>query len=58
MRWQDEHGNDHIGTPLKFQHEPAEINAALPKVGQNTADIINELDLTPAQRAAILGVVI
>ncbi|MDG1011257.1 MAG: CoA transferase [Luminiphilus sp.] len=58
MRWQDEQGNDHIGTPLKFQHEPAEINAALPKVGQNTADIINELDLTPAQRAAILGVVI
>lgn len=58
MRWQDEQGNDHIGTPLKFHHEPAEINAALPTVGQNTADIINELDLTPAQRAAILEVAI
>lgn len=54
MRWQDEHGNDHIGTPLKFQREPAAIDTFLPSVGQNTSDIINDLDLTPAQRTAIL----
>ncbi|WP_435219594.1 CaiB/BaiF CoA transferase family protein [Luminiphilus sp. nBUS_07] len=56
MRWQDNDGNDHIGTPLKFQREPAAIDASLPSVGQNTSDIINDLDLTPAQRTAILEV--
>jgi crotonobetainyl-CoA:carnitine CoA-transferase CaiB-like acyl-CoA transferase len=56
MRWQDDEGNDHIGTPLKFRQEPAEISTVLPKVGENTSDIIDDLDLTPAQRAAILDV--
>jgi crotonobetainyl-CoA:carnitine CoA-transferase CaiB-like acyl-CoA transferase len=56
MRWQDDEGNDHIGTPLKFRQEPAEISTVLPKVGENTSDIIGDLDLTPAQRAAILDV--
>lgn len=57
MRWQDEQGNDHIGNPLKFQREPAEINAKLAKVGENTSNIIDDLDLTPAHRAAILELI-
>ena len=56
MRFQDDEGNDHIGTPLKFRQEPAEISTVLPKVGGNTSDIIDDLDLTPAQREAILEV--
>lgn len=54
MRWQDEDGNDHVGTPIKFATEPAHINPTLPAVGQNTADIIKKLDLTPRHREAIL----
>lgn len=54
MRWQDEDGNDHVGTPIKFATEPAQINPTLPAVGQNTADIIKKLDLTPRHREAIL----
>ena len=54
MRWQDEDGNDHVGTPIKFTAEPAQINPSLPAVGENTADIVEKLDLTPRQREAIL----
>ena len=55
MRWQDEDGNDHVGTPIKFAAEPAQMNPTLPAVGQNTADIVAKLDLTPRQREAILA---
>lgn len=54
MRWRDDAGNDHIGTPLKFASEPAKIDATLPKIGEDTVDILNKLDLTPAQRKEIL----
>jgi crotonobetainyl-CoA:carnitine CoA-transferase CaiB-like acyl-CoA transferase len=54
MRWRDDAGNDHIGTPLKFASEPAKIDATLPKIGENTLDILDKLDLTPAQRREIL----
>jgi crotonobetainyl-CoA:carnitine CoA-transferase CaiB-like acyl-CoA transferase len=55
MRWQDEDGNDHVGTPIKFAREPAQMNPTLPAVGQNTVDIVEKLDLTPTQREAILA---
>ena len=54
MRWRDDAGNDHIGTPLKFASEPAKIDATLPKIGENTLDILDKLDLTPAQRRELL----
>ncbi|MAA84250.1 MAG: CoA transferase, partial [Halieaceae bacterium] len=54
MRWHDDAGNDHIGTPLKFASEPAKIDATLPKIGENTVDILEKLDLTKAQREEIL----
>lgn len=54
MRWRDDAGNDHIGTPLKFMAEPAKIDATLPNIGENTMSILDKLDLTPAQRKEIL----
>ena len=54
MRWQDGAGNDHIGTPLKFAREPADIDPRLAPVGANTAQILTDLDLTQAQRREIL----
>ena len=55
MRWRDEQGNDQIGTPLKFQEEPAVVRPTLPQMGAHTADIIDKLDLTLDQRNEILS---
>lgn len=57
MRWRDNEGNNHIGTPLKFAREPAHMRPVLPEVGQQTAEIIADLDLTPTQRKEILELV-
>ena len=54
MRFQDEAGNDHIGSAIKFSEEPAQIDTQLPQIGADTAKIIEELDLTDAEHGAIL----
>ena len=55
MRFQDVEGHDHIGSAIKFSNEPAQIDTQLPEIGANTAKIIADLDLTEADREAILG---
>ncbi|MEL0138071.1 MAG: CoA transferase, partial [Halieaceae bacterium] len=55
MRFKDAKGNDHIGSAVRFDREPAQINTELPTVGGETAKIIAELDLTEADRKAILS---
>ena len=54
MRFQDSDGNDHIGSAIKFSSEAAEITTRLPSVGEHTAAIIDELDLTDSDRQSIL----
>ena len=54
MRFQDAAGHDHIGSAIKFSNEPAQIDTQLPAIGANTAKIIADLDLTEADRKAIL----
>jgi crotonobetainyl-CoA:carnitine CoA-transferase CaiB-like acyl-CoA transferase len=54
MRFQDSDGNDHIGSPIKFSSEAPEITSRLPAVGEHTAAIIDELDLTDSDRQSIL----
>ena len=54
MRFSDAEGNDHIGSAIKFASEPAQIDTRLPAVGEQTAQILEELDLTEADRRAIL----
>ena len=54
MRFQDDAGNDHIGSAIKFTDEPAQIDTQLPQVGADTAKITAELGLTEADREAIL----
>ena len=54
MRFVDDAGNDHMGSPIKFSAEPAEISTVLPGVGEQTGQILEELDLTEADRRAIL----
>ena len=54
MRFQDSDGNDQIGSAIKFSYEAAEITSRLPSVGEHTAAIIDELDLTDSDRQSIL----
>ena len=54
MRFQDSDGNDHVGSAIKFSSEAAEITSRLPSVGEHTAAIIDELDLTDSDRQSIL----
>ena len=54
MRFKDSRGNDHIGSAVRFTHEPADICTELPGIGAQTAQIIEELDLTETDREAIL----
>ena len=55
MRFRDADGNDHIGSAIRFSREPAQINTKLPAIGAETTKIIAELDLTEADREAILA---
>ena len=54
MRFTDTEGNDHIGSEVRFTREPAHICTQLPGIGGQTAQIIEELDLTENDRKAIL----
>ena len=54
MRFSDSDGNDHIGPAIKFAAEPAQIKTKLPAMGEQTCQILDELDLTEADRKAIL----
>lgn len=40
---EDEHGREHLGTPLKFSAEPAELNFRAPAHGEQTDHILAEL---------------
>lgn len=54
MRFWDSDGNDHIGSAIKFTAEPAQIETKLPAMGEQTRQILYELDLTETDRKAIL----
>ena len=54
MRVRDSEGNDHIGNPIRFTREAGHINPDLPDMGQQTAAIVDELDLDAATRRAVI----
>jgi len=43
MRVKDDHGNDHIGIPIKFLNEPGKVHFDLPSIGQHTSSILENL---------------
>ena len=62
MRWQDPHGNDHIGIPIRFAEEPGNANPALPRLGEHNRLVLRacgycdaELDQLEADGALISG---
>lgn len=40
MRWQDAHGNDHIGVPIRFAEEPANAAPELPGLGEHNRAVL------------------
>lgn len=49
----DAAGREHLGTPLKFAAEPADIDLTAPTHGAQTADILSELGFSAAEQAAL-----
>lgn len=43
MLMRDADGNLHIGIPIKFRHEPGRLNPHLPKPGEHTVALLEEL---------------
>ena len=53
MRLVDESGFEHIGSPIKFRDEPAELRFTLPVVGQDNEAILRSLGYDDARIAAL-----
>ena len=47
MLLQDAQGQLHIGNPIKFRHEPAQIDTRLPGLGEHTASVLAQ---TPVRK--------
>jgi crotonobetainyl-CoA:carnitine CoA-transferase CaiB-like acyl-CoA transferase len=50
---EDDRGWEHVGTPLKFQDEPGELDFSLPERGQHSAEILLDLGYTDAEISAL-----
>lgn len=40
---EDEHGDEHIGIPIKYLNEPGEINFVAPRLGEHNGEVAREL---------------
>ena len=59
MRWQDAHGNDHIGIPIRFADEPGDAKPSVPSLGEHNREVLaacgySEEDLQELQSAGVL----
>jgi crotonobetainyl-CoA:carnitine CoA-transferase CaiB-like acyl-CoA transferase len=50
---EDDAGREHLGTPLKFAHEPAGIDFAAPAHGAHTDAVLRELGRSEAAIARL-----
>ena len=41
MVFEDEQGNRHLGVPIKFMDEPAQVNTRLPALGEHNQSLLN-----------------
>jgi len=49
----DDHGNFHIGHPIKFRDEPAEVDLALADLGQDNAAIMRDIGYNDTEIAEL-----
>lgn len=50
---EDERGWEHIGTPLKFKHEPGQLKFKFAQLGEHTAEVLREIGYSPADIQAM-----
>lgn len=55
MRLLDENDREHIGSPVKFRDEPAQLDFTLPALGADTADLLRSLGYSEAAIATLIG---
>lgn len=53
MLLRDEHGNPHLGVPLRFAEEPAQPDFRLPATGQHGEEILAQIGYGPDRIAAL-----
>jgi crotonobetainyl-CoA:carnitine CoA-transferase CaiB-like acyl-CoA transferase len=49
MRLIDDAGREHVGTPVKFAHEPGRPQLWLPKVGEHNRVVLHEAGYSDAE---------
>ncbi len=49
----DDEGREHLGTALKFRHEPGQIRFHAPDLGEHTDDLLAELGMSELERARL-----
>lgn len=53
MRWQDAHGNDHIGIPIRFADEPGDAKPCLPSLGEHNREVLAACGYSDAEIHAL-----
>jgi len=53
MRLRDAHGIEHVGTPLKFRHEPGQVAFTVPGQGEHTDKVLASVGYSAAELAAL-----
>jgi hypothetical protein len=41
MVFEDGQGNRHLGVPIKFMDEPAQVNTRLPQLGEHNSSVLD-----------------
>jgi crotonobetainyl-CoA:carnitine CoA-transferase CaiB-like acyl-CoA transferase len=49
----DEHGWEHLGTPIRFVDEPGRVGSRLPALGEHSAEVLREVGYGEAELAAM-----
>lgn len=49
----DEHGWEHVGTPIRFVDEPGRVGSRLPALGEHSAEVLREVGYGEAELAAM-----
>ena len=50
---EDEAGQEHLGIPIKFRHEPGSINFSSPRLGEHSEEVAHDLRFTEQQILAM-----
>ena len=53
MRLVDDHGQEHVGLPIRFSGEPGRVDFATPVAGEHTEEVLREVGYDDAALAGL-----